>query len=169
MNALRDLAVLDGHNLVFALDRYRGQTDTPVDSAVEKLVRDTINISAQNEIDVALIFDGRGAGSKSEPADGVRVIYSSERRSADELIERLVFSESAARQIKVYTADRAQQKVVWRPGVRKMSPRDWESLIEESAEEAESDRGARKSETISDRLSEDLKQSLKEIGQEEDQ
>jgi hypothetical protein len=103
--------ILDGYNLIGALDRYRAAGT--LDAARDLLVNDALKAAGWTGRLLIVVFDAhRGPEperSESRAGGAVRVIYSAPGESADDVIERLLSRlEGSAT---VYTADFARP--VW--------------------------------------------------------
>jgi predicted RNA-binding protein with PIN domain len=127
------LLIVDGYNVIHSLERYRAPREAAIESAVQSLLADLIDLAAANELEVVLVLDGRGEGSQAR-FGGVKVVYSRAGQSADSFIERLAYRGTGSDQA-VCTSDHAQQKAVSRPGTRVMTPKHLGAMIEEQAVE----------------------------------
>ena len=155
------LFLIDGHNVVHAVEKYRRvKKSQDMRSVVEALIKDLVNLAASGESEIIVVFDGRGAGSSQTVSPGLTTVYSPGAHSADSVIERLVFKLSTERDITVCTADYAQQKVVWREGVRRLFPSGLIDLIEEAGREAKPDKIGDRSFRVEDRLPEAVREAL---------
>lgn len=157
-----DLLIVDGYNVIHSIDRYRRLRKEDWEKAIEKLLLDLVNLAGMEDFDVKVVFDGRRQGSKKK-IGGLEVIYSSKRQSADAVIEKLVFECDGTGNIAVCTADYTQQKVVSRPGVRRMAPRELQELMTEKSEESEQITAKRKRDRIEDRLPDEIRRQLDEM------
>lgn len=155
------LLLIDGHNVVHAVEKYgRVKKSQDMRSVVEALIKDLVNLAASGESEIIVVFDGRGAGSSQTVSPGLTVVYSPGARSADSVIERLVFKLSKERKITVCTADYVQQKVVWREGVRCLFPSGLMGLMEEAGAEAKPDEKGDRYLRVEDRIPEAIREAL---------
>ena len=157
-----DLLIVDGYNIIHALDRYRDLQKQDRQAAVNKLITDMVNLTGAAEADITVVFDGRGEGGTLE-VGRVKVVYTREGQSADTVIERLVFSQDGEKTIGVCTADWAQQKVVGRRGVKRMAPRELDDMMTAEFEEAQDDRPADRRARLEDRLPPSVRRRLDEM------
>lgn len=157
------MIVIDGHNLVNKVEPYLTLKKTRMEDAVAALVGDLINLAGLVDEAIIVVFDGRDSGSESSPVPRVRVIYSAGGRTADSVIERLVFERAQDRTITVYTADMGLRNVVWRPGVRCVSPEGLVELMRELTEEARSKPPGDTRLRVEDRLTEEAKEKLDKL------
>ena len=123
--------ILDGYNVIGALDRYR-EADS-LDAARELLINDALKAAGWTGRPLIVVFDahrGPGPGGSERRAGGaVRIIYSAPGESADDVIERLLSTlEDWAT---VYTADFALQRTALARGSTRATPREFAILLDE--------------------------------------
>src|SRR5215213_994914 len=128
---MRRYLILDGYNVVGALERYATRSTGSLDASRELLVGDALKAAGWTGQEIIVVFD---ASRSPEPGrtelrggGAVRVIYSAPNESADDAIERLVRSWSGS--FTVCTADFALQRTVLALGASRSTP-----LIEERLE-----------------------------------
>nr|WP_246211786.1 NYN domain-containing protein [Phytoactinopolyspora alkaliphila] len=107
--------VVDGYNVTKTAWR-----TMPLDAQRTRLVQGLAAIAARSGSEVTCVFDGADVSAPPPvtPAQGIRVRFSPEGRSADELIGDLVEAEPDGRAVVVVTSDREIAERVRRPGVR---------------------------------------------------
>ena len=154
--------ILDGYNVVGALDRYR-DADT-FDAARERLINDALKASGWTGRRVILVFDAhRGPDPRREElraGGALRLIYTAPGESADDVIERLLSQlESSAT---VYTADFALQRTALARGSVRATPREFANLIDELPALSRNPNVPRRS-RVGDRLSPETIRKLEEI------
>ena len=154
--------ILDGYNLIGALDRYR--VAGTLDAARELLINDAMKAAGWTGRPLIVVFDAH-RGSEPEKIEaraggGVRVIYSAPGESADDVIERLLsrLEESAT----VYTADFALQRTALARGSTRATPREFANLLDELPAVTRSPKAPRRSK-LRDRLSPEALRKLEEI------
>jgi uncharacterized protein len=123
--------ILDGYNVIGALDRYRASGS--LDAARELLINDTLKAAGWTGRSVIVVFDAHRSpepGRAELRAGGaVRVVYSAPGESADDVIERLLSRlEGSAT---VYTADFALQRTALARGSTRATPREFADLLDE--------------------------------------
>jgi predicted RNA-binding protein with PIN domain len=154
--------ILDGYNLIGALDRYREAES--LDAARELLINDALKAAGWTGRPLIVVFDahrGPGPGLSERRAGGaVRVIYSAPGESADDVIERLLsnFEGSAT----VYSADFALQRTALARGSTRATPREFANLLDELPAVTRSPVVQPKS-RMADRLSLETLRKLEEI------
>ena len=154
--------ILDGYNVIGALDRYREAES--LDAARELLINDTLKAAGWTGRQTIVVFDAH-RGPEPERAElraggAVRVIYSAPGESADDVIERLLstLEDSAT----VYTADFALQRTALARGSTRATPREFANLLDELPAVTRSPEVLRRSK-IRDRLSPETLRKLEEI------
>jgi uncharacterized protein len=154
--------ILDGYNVIGALDRYR-EADS-LDTARDLLINDALKAAGWTGRPLIVVFDahrGPGPGRAEQRAGGaVRIIYSAPGESADDVIERLLstFEDSAT----VYTADFALQRTALARGSTRATPREFANLLDELPTVTRSPHVPRKS-LLADRLSPETIRKLEKI------
>ena len=154
--------ILDGYNVIGALDRYREAES--LDAARELLIYDALKAAGWTGRPLIVVFDahrGQGPG-RSEPRAGgaVHVVYSAPGESADDVIERLLSTlEDPAT---VYTADYALQRTALARGSTRATPGEFASLLDELPAVTRSPDAPRKA-RLADRLSPEILRKLEEI------
>jgi predicted RNA-binding protein with PIN domain len=154
--------ILDGYNVIGALDRYREAES--LDAARELLINDALKAAGWTGQQMVVVFDAH-RGPEPERTElraggAVRVIYSAPGESADDVIERLLstFEESAT----VYTADFALQRTALARGSTRATPREFAFLLDELPAVTRSPEVPRRSK-IRDSLSPETLRRLEEI------
>lgn len=153
--------ILDGYNLVGALERYATGS---LDESREQLVNDALKAAGWTGRRIIVVFD---AARSPEPdrtehraGGAVRVIYSASGESADDEIERLVRNLEGS--VTVCTGDFALQRAALAGNAARATPREFEELIDELpavTRNPEKPFRAR----VRDRLSPEVLRSLEEL------
>ena len=156
--------ILDGYNLIGALERYATRTTGSLDASRELLINDALKATGWTGRQIILVFDAHGSPEAQRvelrAGGAVRVIYSAPGESADDVIERLLGNLDGS--ATVYTADFALQRSTLARGSTRATPREFEDLIDELPAVARSPRAPRRS-RISDRLSPETLRKLEEV------
>jgi predicted RNA-binding protein with PIN domain len=125
--------VLDGYNIIGAIERYATRSTGSLDASRELLVGDALKAAGWTGQEIIIVFD---ASHNLEPGrtelragGAVRVVYSAPNESGDDTIERLVRSWSGS--FTVCTADFALQRAVLALGAARSTPREFEALLDE--------------------------------------
>jgi uncharacterized protein len=154
--------ILDGYNLIGALDRYRDADS--FDTARELLVNDALKAAGWTGREIIVVFDAHRSpeSERVEPraAGAVRLIYTAPGESADDVIERLLANLDGS--ATVYTADFALQRTTLARGSTRATPREFADLLDELPAVTRSPTSPRRS-RISDRLSPETLRKLEEL------
>ena len=125
--------ILDGYNLIGALERYATRSTGSLDASRDLLIADALKAAGWTGRQLIVVFDAAGSpepGRTELRAGGaVHVIYSAPKESADDIIEHLVRSLDGA--ITVCTADFALQRAALACGAARSTPREFEELLDE--------------------------------------
>ena len=153
--------ILDGYNVIGALDRYRNVES--LEAAREVLVNDALKAAGWTGQPLIVVFDAhRGPEPRrtdSRAGGAVRVIYSAPGESADDVIERLL--STLEDEATLYTADFALQRTALARGSTRATPREFANLLDELPAITRSPNVPRKSH-IADRLSLETLRKLEE-------
>lgn len=154
--------ILDGYNIIGALDRYRRANDFA--AAREFLVNDTLKASGWTGREMILVFDAHRSPEAERiellAGGAVRVIYSAPGQSADDVIERLL--NSLPGPATVYTGDFALQRTALARGAARATPREFGDLLDELPALTRHPQTRQRS-SIGDRLSPEVRQKLEEL------
>jgi uncharacterized protein len=156
--------ILDGYNVVGALDRYRTANMGSLDASRELLVNDALKAAGWTGRRIIVVFDAHGGPdperTEIRAGGAVRVVYSAPGESADDVIERLLGSLDGP--ATVYTGDFALQRTALARGVTRATPREFAALLDELPATTRSPDVPRRS-RIADRLSPETLRKLEEI------
>ncbi len=156
--------ILDGYNLIGALERYGTRTTGSLDASRELLINDALKATGWTGRQIILVFDAHGSQEprrfESRAGGAVRVVYSAPGESADDVIEQLL--ESLDGSATVYTADFALQRSTLARGSARATPQEFADLIDELPAVTRTPEARRRS-RISDRLSPETLRKLEEI------
>ena len=156
--------ILDGYNVIGALERYAPTASGGLDASRELLVNDALKAAGWTGRRIIVVFDAHGSPdpARTEPRAGgvVRVIYSAPGESADDVIERLLGNLGASATL--YTGDFALQRTTLARGAQRAIPREFASLLDELPAVTRSPDAPRRS-RIADRLSPETLRKLEEI------
>ena len=156
--------ILDGYNLIGALDRYRTRLTSGLDESRDLLINDALKAAGWTERQIIVVFDAH-RGSEPERTElraggAVCVVYSSSGESADDVIERLLGNLDGP--ATVYTADFALQRTGLARGVSRATPREFADLLDELPAVTRSPEAPRRS-RLSNRLPLETLRKLEEI------
>jgi predicted RNA-binding protein with PIN domain len=161
---LTSYLVLDGYNVIGAIERYRTAVTGGLDDSRELLINDAMKAAGWTGRRIIVVFDAQRSPEpervEQRAGGAVRLIYSAPRESADDVIERLLGSLDGP--ATVYTADFALQRTALARGVSRATPREFADLLDELPAVTRSPEAPRRS-RIADRLSPETLRRLEEI------
>jgi predicted RNA-binding protein with PIN domain len=156
--------ILDGYNVIGALDRYGTRKSGSLDASRELLVNDALKAAGWTGRRIIVVFDAQGGPdperTEMRAGGAVRVIYSAPGESADDVIERLLGNLDGF--ATVYTGDFALQRTALARGVSRATPREFAALLDELPSTTRSPEAPRRS-RLADRLSSETLRKLEEI------
>ena len=161
---MASFVIVDGYNVIGALDRYSPAATGGLDESRELLVNDALKAAGWTGRRIVVVFDAHGGPDpeRTELRAGgvVRVVYSAPGESADDVIERLLGSLGASATL--YTGDFALQRTALARGAQRATPREFADLLDELPAVTHSPYAPRRS-RIADRLSPETLRKLEEI------
>ncbi len=156
--------VLDGYNVIGALERYRTAVTGGLDDSRELLINDALKAAGWTGRRIIVVFDAQRSAEpervEQRAGGAVRLVYSAPGESADDVIERLLGSLGVS--ATVYTGDFALQRTAVARGVSRATPREFADLLDELPAVTRSPDGPRRS-RLADRLSPETLRKLEEI------
>lgn len=126
---MREVLIVDGYNIIGDWPRLRKLKQESLEAARDQLIDDLKDYKAITGRDVIVVFDAhlsRG-GQTEETVGGIKMFYSKENETADELIERLVYEfeqEKIRRHVFVATSDYVEQQVTFGSGALRIPARE---------------------------------------------
>jgi len=130
-----EVLVVDGYNMIGAWPELRELAKQSLEDARDRLIEllsDDQGFTGRRVIVVFDAYEVPGLGAKIEQGN-VEIIYTKEKETADECIERLVDSlQKRGVQIYVATSDMVEQHVVFGKGALRISARELLWQVEEN-------------------------------------
>jgi predicted RNA-binding protein with PIN domain len=163
---MREVLLVDGYNIIGDWPELRRLKAESLEAARDRLIDELKEYRAVTGRDVIVVFDAHLArgGQTEETLGGVRIYYSKEFETADELIERFVYElwqASRRRRIYVATSDYVEQQVTFGQGALRISARELRRLVEEAKRETR--RRIEEMESRSNRLAHHLSPEVREM------
>ena len=156
--------ILDGYNVIGALDRYGTAATGGLDESRELLINDALKAAGWTGREIIVVFDALRSPEpervEQRAGGAVRLIYSAPGESADDAIERLLGNLDGPATI--YTADFALQRTALARGVSRATPREFAELLDELPAVTRTPGAPRRS-RIYDRLSPETLRALEEL------
>lgn len=152
--------IVDGYNVIHNVGDYKESLQKDVALAVSRLIDDLSALKGTTGWEICVVFDGRQ--SAADEIAGVEIFYTAKGKTADAIIERLSYAVGEGETL-VATADYQQQKTIFRPGVRRMTPRELSGLISEAHRELSELAADKRKTVIEDQLSTDVRHKLDKL------
>ncbi|MFH5186656.1 NYN domain-containing protein [Paenibacillus sp. TAB 01] len=116
---IQEILIVDGYNIIGAWPELQKLKDISLEEARDRLIQQLAEYQSFSGTKVLLVFDAYyvpGLGGKYVQ-NKLRIYYTKEKETADELIERLVTENIGRRkQIYVATSDMTEQHVIFGKG-----------------------------------------------------
>ncbi|OXM83146.1 NYN domain-containing protein [Paenibacillus rigui] len=116
---IQEILIVDGYNIIGAWPELQRLKDISLEDARDRLIQQLAEYQSFSGMKVMLVFDAYyvpGLGGKYVQSK-LRIFYTKEKETADELIERLVTENIGRRkQIYVATSDMTEQHVIFGKG-----------------------------------------------------
>jgi len=166
-----DVILVDGYNMIGDWPELVKLKDVGLEEAREKLVSMLADYQGFTGMRVYVVFDahqttGQGASYKQH---GLTVVYTKEKETADECIERICAEWiNKRRNVYVATSDMAEQHVIFGQGALRMSARELLQEIKENAKNInhaikERDFNLQQRSVVEQRLSDDIRAKLEQM------
>ncbi|WP_018754011.1 NYN domain-containing protein [Paenibacillus sanguinis] len=151
MRDVRDVLLVDGYNMIGGWPELFELSQRNLQEARDRLLERLADYQAFSGRKIIVVFDAYrvpGLG-KSYTQNKVEMVFTKEKETADECIERLVSELShRRRQIYVATSDMVEQHVIFGQGALRISARELLIQVEQSEKEIQA-QIAKRSETSS--------------------
>ncbi|NBI30332.1 NYN domain-containing protein [Chengkuizengella sp. YPA3-1-1] len=137
---MEEYLIVDGYNMVGSWPELIKTSETSLEEARNQLIKMLADYQGYSGMKIIVVFDAHqvpGIGVK-EKNYKIKVIYTKEKETADECIERLVTELShRKRDIHVATSDYVEQRVTFGKGALRRSARELWMDIQESRKKVE--------------------------------
>ena len=103
---------MDGYNIIFAWPELSAAKDVKLEDARDLLIAILADYAAMTRQKVTVVFDSHrraDAEASTQTINGVQVVYSGRKTSADHVIEKLLFEAKASDEVTVATSDAMQR------------------------------------------------------------
>lgn len=107
-----DRLIVDGYNMIFAWPELAALKDVKLEDARDLLIAMLADYAAMTQQRVTVVFDSHrraDAEASEQIVNGVQVVYSGRKTSADHVIERLLFEARPSDEVTVATSDAMQR------------------------------------------------------------
>jgi predicted RNA-binding protein with PIN domain len=131
-----DVLLVDGYNIIGAWPELAALKQDKLEDAREQLLELLADYQGYSGVTVIVVFDAYhvagGLGSKYKHRK-LRVVFTRERETADECIERLVGDwRSVRRNVYVATSDSTEQHVAFGRGALRVTARELKLAVDQS-------------------------------------
>jgi len=135
MRKKRRVLVVDGYNLLGANAKLFAESKISLQLAREEVLKVLAEYQAVQSHEIICVFDAYGVKSKEAVIDyhGLTVVYTKEKETADEYIERFVYDNYHPHlcDISVVTSDLTEQNAIFAYGAYRIPSREmWLNLAE---------------------------------------
>lgn len=132
---MKEYLIVDGYNIIGAWPELSRLKDIELEEARDRLIGLLADYQAYSGMKVYVIFDAHqvpGLGGKYQQSK-LEIMYTKEKETADDLIERLSLSLIGRRRhVYVATSDMAEQSVIFGQGAFRMPARELLVKIKQS-------------------------------------
>lgn len=116
--------IVDGYNVIFALEAYKSLAQMNMDSAKGKLLDDLVNYRGFKKCQVTVVFDAykqKGHPESVEEYHGITVVHTKTDMTADTYIEQMAHRLGDSCNLTVATNDGLEQLTIMSQGALRMS------------------------------------------------
>ena len=161
-----DRLIVDGYNIIFAWPQLAALKDLKLEDARDALIATLGDYAALTRQQVTVVFDSHrrsDAEASEDTVNGIRVIYSGRKTSADHVIERLLFDARPGDEITVATSDALQRDLALGREVKTVSALTLKALVDAALSRRDQQIGDRRAQSdIARRLEDRLDQRTRE-------
>lgn len=162
---MKEYLIVDGYNIIGAWPELAKLKDLELEEARDRLINLLADYQAYSGMKVYLVFDAHqvpGLGGKYNQSR-LEVLYTKEKETADDLIERLTTGLTGRRrQVYVATSDMMEQHVIFGQGALRLPARELLVKVKMSQKEVR-DRIADTTSYRGNSLDSKLSQEMKEL------
>jgi predicted RNA-binding protein with PIN domain len=122
---MKELLIIDGYNVIFSYPEYKKLMKLNPELARARFIEDLVEYRAFQDIDILVVFDATRVDfsvNRRSKILGVGVMFTAKGKTADSVIEKLVFKKSEREKVTVVTSDYLEQKIVFGKGVWRKTP-----------------------------------------------
>lgn len=131
-NSYEEYLFVDGYNIINAWSNLKELSNISLEVAREELIEIMAEYQSFTGVKVIIVFDAhmvKGNSGKKENIKGVDVIYTRERETADQYIEKVLDEIGREKTVKVATSDWLEQQIVLGRGGTRLSARELEVQV----------------------------------------
>ena len=137
---MREVLIVDGYNIIGDWPELRRLKGESLEAARDRLIDELMEYRSITGRDVIVVFDAhhsRGVQTE-EVIGGIKILYSKEQETADEVIESLVYElerDKSRKHIFVATSDYVEQQVTFGGGALRIPARELRIDVNEAKKE----------------------------------
>ena len=157
---------IDGYNVI---NSWAELKDLDLGSAREKLIEYMINYASFYEAEVTIVFDAHRVSGNSqhiEKRTTVEIVFTKDKETADDYIERSVDLVGRKVEVLVVTSDNLEQQIIFGRGAQRMSSLEFRASYKE-AEKNITEKSRKLSDThpmkLFDHMDEESKEKLEKL------
>ena len=135
---LNEYLILDGYNVIFALDELKKHAEADLSLARDILIRIMCNYTAFRKSHAIIVFDAykrKGNDGSEEKYGNVTVVYTKEAQTADSYIEKTTYDIAKDNLVRVVTSDFEEQNIILGNGALRLSAKEFREEIESTSME----------------------------------
>jgi predicted RNA-binding protein with PIN domain len=128
-----DRLIVDGYNIIFAWPELAALKDVKLEDARDLLIAMLADYAAMTQQRVTIVFDSHrraDAEASEQTINGVQVVYSGRKTSADHVIEKLLFEARPGDEVTVATSDSLQRDLALGREVKTVSARTLKAQVD---------------------------------------
>ena len=122
-----EFLLVDGYNMIFAWDKLKNIAEENLEDARDKLLDIMSNYQGYKNIEVIVVFDGykiKGSVRKIHNYNNIEVVFTKERETADNYIEKVAHIIGRSYKVRVATSDALEQTIIFSKGATRISARE---------------------------------------------
>jgi len=130
---MKTILIVDGYNVIHYGDDLKRLSEIQLEEAREKLISDLNGYSGFTGWETILVFDAYQQDSfktREEMIGRIKVVFTEKNKTADDYIEKLVYSLPRSYTVRVVTSDYTLQRMVLASGAQRVPSRE---LLEDMA------------------------------------
>lgn len=161
---------IDGYNVINAWDELQKTSRHSLEDARRQLIEYLVEYSAYSKEKVIVVFDAytvKGKKPKNEKYQGIEIVFTKERQTADSYIEIEVdrIAKDIRNAVRVVTSDWAEQQVILGSGGTRVTPLELKMDIERIRQKIQRDftKEVIAKDTVENALGSDVIKKLKDI------
>lgn len=132
--------ILDGYNVLHCIPRFKEfMAGSNIEEARHKLIEELSNYQGYSGTKITIVFDGHKTTKTKNSLlqyRNLEIIFSKKKKTADSVVERLVYLSKDKQDICVVTSDRTFQLLVFGMRVQTMSVENFFKTIEAEMSES---------------------------------